>query len=463
MIGNANFLAWTALALCFPVSIMIVARWRAAISVPLVLILGQLFLPERIAFQISPQLPNLEKSILPPLGALVGCLIFRPKSLAHGKPFRGYDLFIVFRIVGYFFSCMNNQDPLIFPQGIVPGLSIYTFISGSLKMLCYWWPSLFLGRMVIRTSQDLRNLFRMLAAAAVVYSVFILLEMRLSPQMNLWVYGFQASDFVQAVRGGSYRPMVFMRHGLNLAFFLFIAIVAAFSVAKVKARVLRFKARPVGVYLSVLLVLSHSLGALLYAALAVPLGWFAKTRTQVKIATVLALLAFSYPLARALGLVPVADINAFVLEKFGEDRAGSLGLRLNEEQYIMERTLPRWVFGWGGPPRPFRLDPVDGLPHSTIDGLWAVQFGQEGAVGFICLFGMLLYPVWRSRRALSKLTTPDDRTMVASLTFMVTLFMVDLIPNSGVDPYLIFLTGALAGVGTRGLEPDPVPLAPAYA
>ncbi len=460
MIGNANFLAWTALALCFPVSLMIVARWKAPLSVPLVLILGQMFLPDRIGFVVSPYLAPLDKFTLPPLGALFGCIIFRPKSLVNSKPFRGFDLFIVFRIVAYFFSCITNRDPLMFPQGMVPALSMYSFMSGTAKILCYWWPSLYLGRTVIRTSRDLRNLFRMLASAGVIYSAFILIEMRFSPQMNFWVYGFQATEFAQSVRDGHYRPLVFMRHGINLTFFLFITILAASALAKTKVRVLRLKARPVSVYLSVLLVLCHSLGTLLYGAVAVPLVWFTKARTQVKIATVLAVITCSYPIARAFGLVPVDDINAFVLEKFGEDRAGSLGVRLSEEQYIMERALPRWVFGWGGPPRAFRLDPVTGVPHSVTDGLWAVQFGEAGAVGYICMFGMFLYPILRSRRALSRLPSLDDRIMVGSLTLMATFLIVDLIPNSFLDPYLLFLSATLAGVAARGLEPDP-PASPA--
>ena len=122
--------------------------------------------------------------------------------------------------------------------------------------------------------------------------------------------------------------MVFMRHGLNAAFFMAFTILAAAALARGKGRVFGISARVIAIYLMFVLVFCHSLGALLYAAFGLPLLWLTKPRTQVRVAAVLALLAFSYPISRAAGLIPVDTINAFVLEKFGQDRAGSLGLRL---------------------------------------------------------------------------------------------------------------------------------------
>src|SRR5262249_23304222 len=153
------------------------------------------------------------------------------------------------------------------------------------------------------------------------------------PQLNRWIYGYHQAQFLQAIRGGSYRPMVFMRHGLNVAFFMAMAILAATALGK--SRVFRVRGRYVALYLFGVLVLCHSLGALIYSAVAAPLVMFTKPRTQVRVAAVLALLTIAYPVSRAMGLIPVERINEFVLEKFGADRAGSLGLRLSEEEWLM--------------------------------------------------------------------------------------------------------------------------------
>jgi hypothetical protein len=451
--GNPNILAWTAIILCLPVTLLIVSRWRPAVSVPIVLLSGLMFLPPLIGFDL-PNLPTIDKSLIPGWGALLGCMIFWPKSLAGAKPGRGLDFFIVLRILGYLGSCLTNRDPLIFPRGFVPGLSLYTFLSGSVAIILYWWPPVFLGRTLIKTSKDLRTLLTILAGAAIVYSFFTIIEMIFSPQLNLWVYGYHQSNFIQAIKGSHYRPMVFMNHGLGVAFMFSLSIMGAAALAKIKARVFGFKARAVTIYLVVILVLCHSLGALIYVVLTLPLIFFASVRTQIRVATVVAVLAFSYPVARAVNLVPVDDINAFVLNKFGEDRAGSLGLRLLEEAYVMNRALERPVFGWGGGARSFRLDPITGQNKSVTDGLWAIELGTHGAVGFAALFGMLLYPVLKSRRGLSRLTAPHDRTLLGCLTLMGAVYMVELIPNSSIEGYITFTIAALSRVVTKGLDPE---------
>jgi len=451
--GNPNLLAWVSLILVLPVSMATIALWRPAVSVPILILAGQMFLPSVMGFNVPWLLP-IDKDVIVPLSALIGVAIIRPKSLAGARPGTGLDLFIVLRIFGLLGSCLTNQDPLVFPKGVVPGLSMLTFASNSVSLILYWWPTVFLGRTLIKTSADLRTLFVILTGAAIIYSFFIALEMRFSPQLNVWIYGYHQSGFMMAIRGGKYRPMVFMRHGLNLALFVALSIVAASALGKLRARVFRLKARTVAIFLLVLLVLCHSLGALLYAIFAMPLVWFARARTQARVATVIAFLAFCYPVARTFDLVPVDDINNFVLNNFGEERAGSLGLRLSEEAVIMRRALERIVFGWGGGARSFRLDPITGANTSTTDGTWAIEIGQHGAVGFIGMFGMLLYPVWRSRRAVSRLKNPQDRILVSALALIGAIYMADLIPNSSVDPYITFLTAVLGGIGSRGLE-DP--------
>jgi len=53
----------------------------------------------------------------------------------------------------------------------------------------------------------------------VFYTFFLFIELTASPQLNRWIYGYHQSQFIMAMRAGGYRPMVFMRHGLNVAFF----------------------------------------------------------------------------------------------------------------------------------------------------------------------------------------------------------------------------------------------------
>ena len=54
-----------------------------------------------------------------------------------------------------------------------------------------------------------------------------LFEVRFSPQLNIWIYGFFQHDFQQMIRGGSFRPIVFLPHGLWVALFFLSTLVAA--------------------------------------------------------------------------------------------------------------------------------------------------------------------------------------------------------------------------------------------
>lgn len=456
MEGSPNALAYLALMLCPFVSILVVALFRAQVAVPVVILAGQMFLPPVIKLGIP--LTRLDKDTLPALGALVGCWMFRSKSLAGSRPWRGYDLFIVVHMVALLGTTLTNRDPIQYGPVVLPGLSFYDAFNSAVNVALYWWPSFYLGRSLYRSSKDLKTLFGILALAGLIYSFFLFIEMVMSPQLNRWFYGFHQTEFLQTIRGGGYRPKAFMRHGLNVALFMLVTTFATITLAKAKQRVGGMPAAAVAIYLVIVLLLCRSLGVMVYAAVFLPLLCLASPRTQTKWMAVLAVVIFSYPLSRAVGWIPIDDINAFTTKHFGAERAGSLALRLREEGHVMTRALDRIFFGWGGYARQFRHDAWSGKNLALIDGMWAIQFGMRGVVGYVAMFGMLLLPAWRARRTLAKLVAPRDRSMVATLSLMAVVYTLDLIPNSSIDPYLTFLVGVLAGT-ERGLDPAPQPVA----
>ncbi len=450
MEGNPNALAYLALMLCPLVSIAIVALFRAQVAVPIVILAGQMFLPPVIKLGIP--LTRLDKDTLPALGALIGCLLFRNRSLARSRPWRGYDLFIVAQIVGLLGTSLTNTDPIRYGPVVLPGLTLYDFFNSAVNTVLYWWPPFFLGRSLYRTSKDLRNLFVIVVLAGLVYSAFLLTEKLFSPQLNRWFYGFHQTEFLQTIRGGGYRPKAFMRHGLNVALFMLITVFASITLARTKQRVLGLPAVAVAIYLTIILISCRSLGILVYAGMFLPVLCLVSPRNQAKGAAVLAFVIFIYPLSRTVGWVPIDDINALATQYFGAERGGSLALRLREEGIVMTQALDRILFGWGGYARQFRHDLWSGKNLALIDGEWAIQFGMRGLVGYCSMFGMLLFPAWRARKTIAKMVTPRDRAMVACLALVAVVYAMDLIPNSSIDPYLTFLVGALAGT-ERGLEP----------
>lgn len=445
MEGSPNFLAYVALALSPLVSMALMGMMRAPLACAIGVVAAQMFLPP--VFELdAPVIPPLGKDVLPLWGLLLGCLIFHRKALSKSRPFRGYEVFILLQVAGHFGTFLTNRDPVIIGRFTLPGLTLYDAFSEAMKTFLYWWPPFFLGRTLFRTPKDVKLLLSVLAAAGLLYSFFLFIEMVMSPQLNRWFYGYHQSEFLQTIRWGGYRPKVFMRHGLNVALFMLVTLIAATGLARSSVRLGRIMpARWASGYLAVVLVSCKSLGAVLYGAFVLPFLWFARAKRQAKIISIVAVVIFCYPIVRWAGILPVEDILAFTARKFGADRSGSLGTRLHEEAYVLGRALLRLPFGWGGYGRPFSHDQWTGQQTTIIDGYWVLTLSAQGAVGYLSVFGLLLLPIWRLRKTVAALTDKRDRLLVTTVGFALVVFVFDLIPNSTIDPYLLLMLGALAG------------------
>ena len=155
----------------------------------------------------------------------------------------------------------------------------------------------FLGRQFLRSETSNVEILRVLVIAGLLYSVPMLFEIRMSPQLHTWIYGyFGAGAFSQTMRGGGFRPTVFLPSGLSLAFFTMTTAVAAAALWRTCTYIARFPLVGVTAYLGVMLVLCKTLGAFLYGAAIVPLVRWATPQTQLRVATVLAVIAVSYPI-----------------------------------------------------------------------------------------------------------------------------------------------------------------------
>ncbi len=446
--GVPNILAYLALLAWPAVSLAMFFLFKPALACTLALLGADMFLPAVVSFD-APLIPPLDKDSIPSVAALMGCLLRAPGLLARARPGRGYDRLVLLAVVGAFFTARLNANPLVYGPTVLPGHSMYDFVSDAVKLVLQWWIPFFLGRALFRSEKDLQTLLTVLAIAAVMYSLFIWVEIRMSPQFNRWIYGYHQSDFIQTIRGGGYRPKVFMRHGLNVAFFIVVGLLAAATLTRAKKPILGLPAMLWAAYLGIVLLVCKSAGALVYATGLVPLVLFVKPQHQCKVIGVGAIALVTYPLLRLAGWIPVTDIVAFFGGFFGRERAQSLWFRLHTEKELLARATERFWFGWGGYARNFIYDPMTGRSFTVVDGFWVITFGTRGMVGFVGIFGLLLLPLWRLRRKMKNLISPADRLYAAAVGVMGMLYVTDLIPNSGISPYLTFLVGALAGLDPR--------------
>jgi len=208
-----------------------------------------------------------------------------------------------------------------------------------------------------------------------------------------------------------------------------------------------------GAYLSFVLLICKSSGAIGYGLVFVPVVLWLSTRVQARIAWTLAILTFSYPLFRTWNLVPVADLVAFFNSLLGSDRAQSLEFRFTNEGSLLKHAVERPWFGWGGYGRNLLFSVFTGKATSIVDGYWIALLGATGIVGFVSTFSLILLPIIRFGRTL-RTFHGGQRYLGAALLMICLICAVDLIPNSGVSCYLTLLVGALAGLNRE--PPTPI-------
>lgn len=416
---------------------------------------GYMFLPERTEFDL-PLIPSMNKETLPNLTVFVICVMLlkmRPAILPDGLLGKALVLLLVSTPI---ISVVFNLDPITFATQYsgrlvivqdtiapIPGMRIYDAVSALLAQILLILP-FFLARHILATEAALTELLRALMIGGLLYSGLILWEVRFSPQLHTNLYGFFQHDFLQMIREGGFRPIVFMPHGLWVALFMVMTAVSALHFAKQAAPNERLRATAITVWLFGIVYLCKSLGPMMILMVLSVIVLFLRPKTQFRIGALLALVTIAYPALRGAGLIPTGELVAF-LEARKPERAQSLWFRFHNEDMLLERAAERPLFGWGGWGRNQVFDPMTGEAISVTDGQWIITIGTYGWLGYIALFGLLCLPLvalwWRYR------TVPNDQIapQVGVLAVMLGAMLIDLLPNATMVALTWLIAGALLG------------------
>jgi hypothetical protein len=401
-----------------------------------------LLLPPSTQFDF-PLVPPLDKHAIPALAAfaITVLLLGRRVALWEGSPTA--RLLLLLFVLSPAATILTNGTPFAVGPVVVPGLPVTDAVAVVVKQGILLLP-FFLARRFLASEAAQREILLALVVAGVAYSIPMLLEIRLSPRMNIWVYGFFQHDFLQQVRFGGFRPIVFLQHGLWVAFFALMAVMAAIGLwraAPPEGRNLWILASG---YLAVMLVLCKTVGVLVYAALVLPLVRFAGRRAQLRIAALMAVLVIAYPILRGADLVPVETMleQAAAIQ---EERASSLRFRLETEWEVLERARERPFFGWGGWGRNVPRDPVTGRSDTVMDGHWIIVISVFGWLGYIVEFGLLALPLVLLARRARGLPEAALSPYAGPLALILGINMIDLLPNATLTPLTWLVAGALLG------------------
>jgi hypothetical protein len=450
----ANSFAWLVL-LSWPLVALTVyaarrSSGRLARTTAWMMILPVMFLPVGLEFK-QPLIPALDKHRLSFLSIAVALQIFHRRELLARAPWHQFPRLVLLVLTfGVIQTVRTNGDVLTFGRTVLPALTAHDAMSITASFLLDMYLPFAVGQRVFRTERDVRDLFDVLGICALIYAPFCLIELRLSPQFHNWVYGYATAQFVQSVRAGGYRPIVFMGHGLSVAMFMFSCLVAGLALDKVRAKV-RPKPKVRAMAAGALVVLCKSLASIIYAFAATFLRFLLSSRAVGRVVVTLAVLAVAYPSIRASNVFPATRLVEF-FEGVNADRAESLSFRFRNEDGLLARAMARPLFGWGtfGRNRLYVAWDYDQPAQdiSVTDGYWIILLGGFGFVGFAGFFALMVVPLLRFARNRARMPE-TSRSLVGALALMVAVFTVDLLPNSLSSFLSIAYAGALFTLSER--------------
>jgi hypothetical protein len=426
-------------------------------GVLVILLSGTLFLPVLDSGMVELGPVKFSKTNAVCYALLLACLLFDAKRLFALTP-SWADLPVLVWCVFPALSVLHNDPP---PDG---SPALRDAVAQSLVQTTRYLIPYLIGRVYFSDPDGMRALAAGIVAAALVYVPFCLFEVKQSPQLHVIVYGYMPHEFAQQVRFGGYRPMVFLGHGLAVAFFMGTAMILAAWTRNTDPAAGGWHNWAVWV-LGAALLLCKSVGPTVLVCVGlVPRSLARSAALRVALLGLVAIPP-AYCLVRSTGYWGGTNLVEFAEDTISEDRAESLQFRFEQENELIARALERPAFGWGGWGRSRVRDEND-KDVSVTDGLWIIIMGNYGIVGLMVYGAMTLLPVARYAWLLPP-AAGASRPYAASngCAVVIGLWCIDSLLNAMAIPLFIVMVGGLTrlrfadetsgkGVGQRDAQQE---------
>lgn len=433
-----------------PLVLMIFARLSPTRAVVASFLVAWLFLP-LAQFHIQG-IPAYSKMSATTCGVLLAATIFDPKRMGSLAFFPSLvDLPMLVWCFCPIATAISNA----------PDLTLHDGLSWTLENIVSWGLPYLIGRIYFNNAQSLRELIIGIFIGGLLYIPLCLYEARMSPQLHRIVYGWNQHSVAQQLRGSTYRPMVFMEHGLALALFMTSAALAGLWLWYTGS-IKRIGSVPMLLLLVPLwctTLLCRSTGASILLLLGTMCLFLSKwIRTNILLLALM-LIQPGYILARTAMNWNPEDLHNAAMAVAGPARAQSLDFRFYNEKLITAKALERPWFGWGGYARSFPLD-AWGQCRWTPDSLWIILLGTYGAVGLGAVIALSLPIVVLLIKANPRMWGQPEFTGVAVFIVLLLLYGIDNLVNAMPNP--IFLLG-LGGLSSLANGPVKVASQRAFA
>lgn len=336
---------------------------------------------------------------------------------------------------------------------LLNGGTIYSAISESAESFLRCGAAYLLGRVCLGDEVGRRCLVIGVVLAGLAYAPFCLYEVRMSPSLHRIVYGYHQHSFGQTIRGGGYRPMVFMDHGLMVG--LWMSVSSVVLLALTASRAIRAIASIPAVWLvlglTTTLVLCKSTGAtmLFFAGAAIIAEWhMVGTRC---LTWMLSTCPAIYVAVRVLRMWDGRDILPLV-DVLSAERSQSIEFRLDSEERLIQSMANNFWFGRG--PRGFNFVATEFGGQSWVigDSIWINTLTSQGAIAVLALWATFLVPIFLAIRNVPVRSFLSlEHVPVTALALVLLLFQVDCLFNAFPTGLYFLIMGSLVALARPSL------------
>jgi len=399
------------------------------------------------------------------LFSVIGGVLFLPMALYNlpGLPAYGKNTAIaVSLLIGSFF-CNQRKDfplqlrfydiPMIVWCFISPiatslsnGLGLYDGLSSMLKNYLEWGVFYWTGRRYFNNPSYLRDICRGIIIGGLLYVPLILFELRMSPQLSNIIYGVFPHSWIQMIRYGGYRPIVFMQHPLMVSLWMAVSFTISFWVWRNKeiTKIFNIRIEYVVLTLFVITILCKSANGWSYLVLgSISLFYFKKFQSTGFFQLLLFAIPF-YIIVRFLNIIPIEYIQKLLANIFDSERISSLVIRLTQENLFGVKILEHPLFGWGWMNRAWPVDQSTGANLiQMVDSLSVIVASTKGFFGLASLVSAILIGAWYVLKDFKYNNEKEYSADAVVLSLVVIIFMIDSLVNGMINPVYILCAGVL--------------------
>lgn len=405
----------------------------------IVAIMGSfLFLPSGPEIDL-PVLPSITKATAISYGILLAEMI---RGLKAKNPFRANGIDVV---------VLLYCTVIPFASAISNGLGVYYGIYSLLDKLVTFGVFFWAGRRYFGSPGSLRKLTKAISLGGLILIPLILFEVRMAPTLCYRIYGFIPHSFIQHIRYGGYRPMLFMQHGLMVALWVAASAVTTFWHWREsqEKKVWKLAIPLVALALMASVVLCKSANGVLYLMGGIASYFLYKRKKSSKALGLVFLLFPLYFVFRLSNVITMEDIEAQISKFFDAERVDSLMVRLRQEVLFGAKALERPLFGWGLMGRAWPVDERGNSMIQMIDSMWVIQLSIGGLTSLASYYLTLGFGPWRilarSGKPQAETKLPEEGRLDAIvLSIIVMFYLIDGLVNAMPAPIYIFIAGAVS-------------------